>query len=233
MKVSLICPIFSENSKSTARADWTLRLQDLESFFKAFPIEVELVAVVDSKDTTDTTWKTLSEYDFQKVKLKAHLNTEFLGRGAAVARGLSMATGDLLIVCSADWALSLGEMFKFIQEALAQPEIDLFLGNRFSPKKKTTGTRTRWHHVLEMIVFEKAKNKFPSFKDPTCPYWAIRRSALTKLSENFDSNQWFYTLDLLKRLPLQGISVQEIDLQVRFTASERIPLWREFLRNAF
>jgi len=233
MKVSLICPLFSEISTSPARADWTLRLQDLDTFFKAFPIEVELVAVVDARNPEDATWKVLSEFEFKKIKLRAHQNSKFLGRGASVSHGLQIATGDLLILTSADWALSLGEMFKFIQEAIANPEVDLFLGNRFSAKKKTTGTRTRWHHVLEMIVFEKAKNRYPQFKDPTCPYWAIKKKSLTEKLGNFQSKQLFYTLDLLKRLPLENFSVQEVDLPVRFTSSERIPLLKEFLRNAF
>src|SRR5262245_58368223 len=92
MKLSIIMPAYNERRtiREIIKRVLTVRLDGLER---------ELVIVEDG--WTDGTRDILAEYDGRDgIRVVSQLKN--LGKGAAVARGLREATGDILIVQDAD-----------------------------------------------------------------------------------------------------------------------------------
>lgn len=148
MKVSIIYPIYTPESSEAAPLK--KNLEDIKNFFARFPINVELIFVVDPPHHFST------DFDFGALEHQLILNQRHIGRGPSILAGLKAASGDAVLVASFDFSTPLAEYFNFLQEIVLNPTVQVVVGNRYTSRKKMMGTRSRWHQVLEDIVKEKA-----------------------------------------------------------------------------
>ncbi|MEZ0393010.1 MAG: glycosyltransferase family 2 protein [Pseudobdellovibrionaceae bacterium] len=220
-KVSLIVPLRNE-SPLLQRG-----LQDLESFIQKFPLQWELILVIDPSQ--DDTLEKARQLKSEKINLQVLENAKQLGRGPSVKKGLQAAQGDFAMVFPLDFTIPLADLFQFLQELVLHPEIDLAVGNRHtSRKKREAPRRSPWHWTLENILAEKLR-ALPQ-QDPICPYLVFQKKALDQLLPELQLKAWFYTPEILQKAREKNLRISEVPVLSRDHRKSQIPLFKEYLR---
>ena len=117
MKLSVVIPVYNEEKT----------LQDVIETVRKVPYEVEILVVDDG--STDRTREILETYTDDPI-VRVFLQDQNMGKGAALRRGFSEATGDVVIIQDADLEYTPNDyptLLKPIQEGRA----DVVYGSRF------------------------------------------------------------------------------------------------------
>jgi glycosyltransferase involved in cell wall biosynthesis len=225
-KVSLVTPLRNE-TQLLERG-----LQDLESFVRKYPLEWELILVIDP--SSDLTLQKAQELKSEKFEIRILSNPSRQGRGPSVRQGLEAATGDFVMIFPLDFTIPLADLFNFLQELVLNPGTDLAIGNRnTSRKKREAPFKTSWHWTLESIILEKLRPHDLPVQDPLCPYLIFQKSALRKLLPHLKLKSWFYTPEILKAAIQEKLRIVEVPVLSRDPRGSQIPLVREYFRNLF
>jgi dolichol-phosphate mannosyltransferase len=133
-KLTVVIPVYNE--QSTIR-EVVARVCEVD----LFGLEREVVICDDgSTDRTPLTLQEISAAHSQIVRV--HTSPTNLGKGAAVRLGMSIATGDLIIIQDADLELDPGEYSEILQPIL-QGKAEVVYGSRFLQKSNRIPLRTR------------------------------------------------------------------------------------------
>jgi len=225
-KVSLIVPIRNE-MKLLERG-----LKELESFIQKFPLQWELVLVIDP--SSDASLNLAQNLKSEKIALQVLENHRSLGRGPSLLKGLKAATGNYVMIFPLDFTIPLADLFNFLQELITDPTTDLVIGNRnTSRKKREAPHRTSWHWTLENLILEKWRRLGISSSDPLCPYLIFQKASLEKLLPTLKMRGWYYTPEILKKARDLQWKVIEVPVLSRDSRPSQIPIFREYLRNLF
>lgn len=228
MLISLIAPLKDISSQTLAA------LREMESFLMKWPLEFELILIFEPSQNSSENRDNLKKFVSQKVHLKLIENTQVLGRGYSLEKGLRQAAGDWMMPFDLNFSVPLGELFAFIQEMQSPEPPDFIIGNRKTAKKKQERAPiSPWHLTLENILLEKWRKKDQSIVDPLCAYWALRRPAFEKIKPALKLHRWHYSLDILPHLLDEKMTIRQIPLLVRDRLPSQIPLFREYLKNIF
>jgi glycosyltransferase involved in cell wall biosynthesis len=133
-KVSLVIPVYNES------AQLERFLREIDSL--KLPVEKELVFVNDC--STDGSGKILDGFRFNSPNVQIIHQPKNCGKGAAVALGISKATGDWVGVQDADFEYSMQDI-PMLLEPLMNGSADVVFGSRF---KKTVNQVHRTFHYL-------------------------------------------------------------------------------------
>ncbi len=126
-KLSIIIPVFNEE-KNIEEV-----LQNIFSIQLPFDIKKQVI-IVDDRSTDESASrieKLLSENNADTHFIKQKVNG---GKGSAIRAGLSVATGDYLIIQDADLELNPQDINKLIEVAISQ-KADVVYGSRFLNKQ--------------------------------------------------------------------------------------------------
>lgn len=126
-KLSIIIPVFNEE-KNIEEV-----LQNIFSIQLPFDIKKQVI-IVDDRSTDESASrieKLLSEKNSDTHFIKQKVNG---GKGSAIRAGLSVATGDYLIIQDADLELNPQDINKLIEVAISQ-KADVVYGSRFLNKQ--------------------------------------------------------------------------------------------------
>jgi glycosyltransferase involved in cell wall biosynthesis len=139
MKVSLVIPVYNE----AAHLSEFLRQVDALTLEGAAK---ELVIVDDcSKDESRAI---LKSFQFQS-EVKLHLQDINQGKGAAIRKGLELATGDIIGVQDADFEYSLDDIPKIIAPILAG-KAEVVFGSRF--KATVEQVHRTFHYLVNRVL---------------------------------------------------------------------------------
>lgn len=225
-KVSFISPLRNE-SELLDRG-----LKEFESFIQKFPLQWELILVIDP--SSDSSLEKAKSLQSEKIKIKVLENKKPLGRGPSVLKGLQNSTGDYMLIFPLDFTIPLAELFQFLQEVILNPKIDLAFGNRNTSRKKWEAPlRTSWHWTLEKIIVEKLRLRNIPVQDPLCPYLIIQRNALEKLLPKLKLKSWYYTPEIVEKSKEIGLQITEVPILSRDPRPSKIPILREYLKHLF
>ena len=168
MKLSVIIPVYNEAQTITEVIDrvWAVDLGDIEK---------EVIIADDG--STDATASIVDSHRYIQDGLVRILhNPVNLGKGAAVRLGLSMATGDILLVQDADLELDPREYGQLLAPIL-DGRASIVYGSRFLRASGRVPAKTRWANrfltLLTNVLF------MSRLTDMETAYKVFRREMLT------------------------------------------------------
>lgn len=213
-------------------------LRELESFLRKFPLQMEVLVVLDpSTDATEDEFKKIEQHLLSsgntQIALRLLKNEKALGRSRSVARGLREAKGEIVLVNSVGWSIPLTEIFQALQEVLHTPKVDIVIGNRHTSRKKRIAQRSSWYWTLENLLKEKLEKKNLRVQDTLSPFLGFKRQALEKILPAWQARGWFYTPEILQTARALELTVKEIPILSQDQQPSQIPLFTEYLRNLF
>lgn len=134
MKVSIIIPVYNEERTISEIIDrvWAVDLGDVE----------REVVIVDDGSSDGTRASIAANAHTRAGRVQVHQNPVNLGKGAAVRLGLSVATGDILLVQDADLEFDPQEHGALLQPIL-DGRADVVYGSRFLQRHSRITRKSR------------------------------------------------------------------------------------------
>src|SRR5205809_5322671 len=118
MKLSVVMPVYNERATLRAVIERVL----------AAPLEIELLCVDDG--SRDGSREILADLQAAHPQIRIFLQAQNQGKGAALRRGISEASGDFVIIQDADLEYDPIE-YPLLLEPLVQDKADVVYGSRF------------------------------------------------------------------------------------------------------
>src|SRR5215475_7966713 len=118
MKLSVVMPVYNERSTLRSVIERVLAVQ----------LEIELLCVDDG--STDGSREILAELQREFPQIRVFLQSQNMGKGAALRRGIQEATGDYVIIQDADLEYDPKE-YGLLLGPLESGQADVVYGSRF------------------------------------------------------------------------------------------------------
>jgi glycosyltransferase involved in cell wall biosynthesis len=170
MKLSVIIPVYNEEQTINEVIDrvWAVDLG-----------EIEKEVIIADDGSTDATARIVDAHRYIREGLvQIRHNPINLGKGAAVRLGLSMATGDVLLIQDADLELDPQEYGRLL-EPILQGRADIVFGSRFLLASGRVPLKTRWANrfltALTNVLF------LARLTDMETAYKVFRREVMSDL----------------------------------------------------
>lgn len=203
-KLSIIIPAFNEAKTIKAVLTNVAQLELIQG------IEKELIVVNDC--STDTTANEIEAFitEFPTATVKSFHQAINQGKGAAIHKGIELATGDYIVIQDADLELNPADI-NVLLEGLLKGNSTVVYGSRFL-RKDHQNTNFVWH-IMGNGFLTKLSNLFTGFKltDMMTCYKLVPADLLKemKLQENRFGFEPEVTLKLSK---VKGLSIQEVPI---------------------
>jgi glycosyltransferase involved in cell wall biosynthesis len=118
IKLSVVMPVYNERATLRAAVERVL----------AVPLNIELLCVDDG--SSDGSGEILRELEGSYPQLHVFLQPHNMGKGAALRRGISEATGDFVVIQDADLEYDPADFHRLL-EPLSEGKADVVYGSRF------------------------------------------------------------------------------------------------------
>jgi glycosyltransferase involved in cell wall biosynthesis len=200
MKLSVIMPAYNE--RETIR-EIIARVQAVD----LSPHTLELVIVDDG--SKDGTRDILREYEGTHG-LRVCFQPQNAGKGAAVARGIREATGDVLVIQDADLEYDPNDFRKLIGP-IAAGDADVVYGSRFMKREEGRGGLRRWHWFGNAVLttFSNAFTGLRLTDMETC-YKMLRRDVAERL--DLQSRDFAMEPEITCKVSRMGVKLREIPI---------------------
>ncbi len=203
-KLSIIIPAYNEG-KTIHNV-----LENVANLALVNDIEKEIIVINDC--STDNTLDEIEQFiaDNPSQPLLAFYQNVNKGKGAAIHKGIQLATGDYIVIQDADLELDPTDINKLL-EGLTTKNTDVIYGSRFLTKEHKN-TSFVWH-ILGNGFLTKLSNVFTGFRltDMMTCYKLIPASILKsiQLKENRFGFEPEVTLKLSK---IKNLSIAEVPI---------------------
>jgi glycosyltransferase involved in cell wall biosynthesis len=168
IKISVVMPIYNERAT----------LRDVIRRVLAVPLDLELLCV--DHCSTDGSREILSQLQTEHPQIRAFLQPQNLGKGAALREGIQRAVGDFVIIQDADLEYDPSE-YSILLQPLIDGKADVVYGSRFM------GGRPHrvlyfWHRVGNSVLtlLSNAITNLSLSDMETC-YKAFRREVIQSI----------------------------------------------------
>lgn len=201
-----------ESSESTLHCSFVIYLhkdaafipsfmKDLRGFFQKFPLNYELLAVIE-KDAEDALAqvKAAQTESPQRENIQTLFNEKYLGRAESLRRAFSKAQASYVLVADPLLSTPFGDLFKVLQNLMTDPTVALCWGERISKKDSLFHRRTGPRHSIEHLftgIF-KEKNKSFSSLDPFCEIGGFTKESWVAVEKSLPAklSGWYLHADL-------------------------------------
>jgi glycosyltransferase involved in cell wall biosynthesis len=170
MKLSVVMPVYNERATLRAVVERVLAVPNMD---------LELICVDDGSQ--DNSREILADLEKQYPQVRIFLQPKNMGKGAALHRGISEATGDFVLIQDADLEYDPSD-YPLLLEPLIQQKADVVYGSRF-----LGGAPHRvlyfWHSVGNKILtlISNCLTNINLTDMETC-YKAFRREVIQSIS---------------------------------------------------
>jgi glycosyltransferase involved in cell wall biosynthesis len=203
-KLSIIIPAYNEGK--------TIRnvLENVANLALVNDIEKEIIVINDC--STDNTLDEIEQFiqDNPSQPILAFYQNVNKGKGAAIHKGIQLATGDYIVIQDADLELDPTDINKLL-DGLSSKNVDVIYGSRFLTKEHKN-TSFVWH-ILGNGFLTKLSNVFTGFRltDMMTCYKLVPAKILKsiQLKENRFGFEPEVTLKLSK---IKGLSIAEVPI---------------------
>jgi glycosyltransferase involved in cell wall biosynthesis len=192
--LSVVMPVYNERAT----------LDEIVSRVLRVPLRIELVAVDDA--SSDGSWERLLELSHEKG-FKVLLQDRNRGKGAAVRRGIEVATGDVIVVQDADLEYSPEEYPELI-DLIVRGKADAVYGSRFIGRHRCF----LFTHYLANLVLNLVTNVLynTTMTDMETCFKAVRADVMKAL--RLKSNRFGIEPEITAKLFKRGARVYEIPI---------------------
>jgi dolichyl-phosphate beta-glucosyltransferase len=202
--LTLIVPAYNESRRILPT------LEQLTRELRALRLDYDVLVVAEGKD--DTAQKVDRYARTRDARVRLATSAERLGKGGALALGMSLARGDVVFF-DADAAMPAREIPKLLA---GLERSDVVVGSRYLPESRASGITpfrllaSRIFNLLARVLFGLP------LSDTQCGYKALRAEAVRKLlARPFFSRGWEWDIELLHRARSHGMSLAEVPIEWR------------------
>jgi glycosyltransferase involved in cell wall biosynthesis len=194
MTVSLVIPIYNEAGHLQSFLD---KVDSLK-----LPCDKELVFINDA--SKDSSWEILTYYKFKSKNLL--LNQEKnQGKGAALRRGFTEASGEIIVVQDADFEYDMEELSTLLEPVIAD-KADVVYGSRF--RKEANQVHRTFHYLINRLL-TLLSNLFSGLyvSDMETCYKIFRSDIIQNI--NLESNRFGFEPEVTAKLARLKLRVKE------------------------
>ncbi len=170
------------------------------------PLEKEII--ISNDGSTDATSSIIQKIQLEKAEIvRAYTSPTNLGKGAAVRLGMSLATGDVIIIQDADLELDPAEYGRVLAPLVAN-QADVVYGSRFLGPSSQIQLKTRFaNRLLTMLTNLLYGSRLT---DMETAYKAFRREVIAGLHLNcvrFD-----FEPEITAKILMAGYDIHEVPI---------------------
>lgn len=203
-KLSILIPAYNEAKTIKAVLTNVAQLNLIQG------IEKELIVVNDC--STDSTAKEIEAFisEFPEVNIQSFEQAINQGKGAAIHKGIELASGDYIVIQDADLELNPADI-NVLLEGLLTGNSEVVYGSRFL-RKDHQNTNFVWH-IMGNGFLTKLSNVFTGFKltDMMTCYKLVPSKVLKEM--NLEENRFGFEPEVtLKLSKLKGLRIQEVPI---------------------
>ncbi|MBL7054008.1 glycosyltransferase family 2 protein [Patescibacteria group bacterium] len=218
MKLSIIIPVYNEAKTILKLLDKVTRVD--------FGIDYEII-IIDDK-STDACPKILKNINNDKIKVVFQSKNQ--GKGSAIRKGYTIATGDIIVVQDADLEYNPTEIPKLIQPIL-QGKTSVVYGSRFlahhTPGYFFYYLGNRLISVLFSLVYSQ------KVTDPYTCYKVFKKNVLDKI--DLTSNGFEIEAEFTAKVLNNGYKILELPISYNsrtFAQGKKIN-WRDGVKAVY
>ncbi|MEN9999559.1 MAG: hypothetical protein RI922_2549 [Bacteroidota bacterium] len=203
-KLSILIPAYNEAKTIKAVLTNVAQLNLIQG------IEKELIVVNDC--STDSTAKEIEAFisEFPEVNIHSFEQAVNQGKGAAIHKGIELASGDYIVIQDADLELNPADI-NVLLEGLLTGNSEVVYGSRFL-RKDHQNTNFVWH-IMGNGFLTKLSNVFTGFKltDMMTCYKLVPSKILKEM--NLEENRFGFEPEVtLKLSKIKGLRIQEVPI---------------------
>lgn len=168
--------------------------------------------IVADDGSTDSTAEVALEFQSLRPCLRV-LRLPHRGKGFAIRRGVSIASGDVVILCDADLRDGLLEAAR-LERALDRGA-DVAIGSRWVNHLECLGTQPFYRRVSSRIFNVVASHILAlPFRDTQCGLKALTREAAGRIFPRIRMDGWAYDLEMIHIALSMGLHVEEVGVRL-------------------
>jgi dolichyl-phosphate beta-glucosyltransferase len=221
--VSVIIPAYNEAERLPPY------LQEVVDTLRQTVGRWEIIVVDDG--SIDLTREIVRNFSVAEPRVHLVCNETNLGKGGAVARGVSEARGQYILFTDADGATPASEIHKLV--AALHSGFEIAIGSRRATDMGVTLRRDSIRAALGSSFYTFV-NFFavPGIRDTQCGFKAFRRDAATRLFDRLTEKGWAFDVELLYRAQLVGYAVAEVPVNWQEIEGSKLDPVRDAIRMA-
>jgi dolichyl-phosphate beta-glucosyltransferase len=228
--LSIVIPAFNEER----RLPDTIR--NLKSFFKLSPQSglntdggIEFIIVIEK--STDRTVELVREAIAGDPSFILLANDVQRGKGYAVKTGMLKARGQTVFFMDADLSTPLAEVFVFMAEFQAKPDVEILIGSRAEAKSQVIKKQT-WVRRNMGRAFNRFVQAFGAsgIRDTQCGFKAFRQHVVEPIFSRQTVDGFAFDVELLVLAELMGFKVQAVPVRWVNSPDSKVRIWIDPLK---